>query len=358
MGMMDDMMATQGVNFVKPIAPSKATGKLAEVYQQIQKDFMIATPFTVHSSHADLVMGTFAMERESMFYGIVPREQKESIAAGVSTTNECPYCIDAHTMMMAAVDAGDAADSIYTGKGKIQDEVIRQRFEWAKSTYKPDAPIIRNPPFKREEVPEIFGAALTFHYINRMVNIFLDEALMPGINNLGFAKNLMRKMAAGTMMKSAMLRKTIPGESLQFLPEADLSDDLVWASDNELIAGVFAGMNAAINQAVEGVVSEDVLATVQNHFNTWHGEQMGISRAWLNDVVANLDEKGQIAARLMLLAGLASYQVSESDIQAFRQYYPTDAELIAVTAWGAFAAIRRIGSWLHIPESDKITEMA
>jgi AhpD family alkylhydroperoxidase len=356
MGMMDDMMATMGVNYVKAIAPSKATGKLAEIYKQIQADFMIATPFTLHSSQPTLLAGTFALERESMFYGIVPRARKEAIAAGVSTTNECPYCIDAHTMMMSAVDAGDAADAIHKGGNEIQDTAIEQLFAWAKSTDTPNAPIIQNPPFKRQEAPEIFGTALAFHYINRMVNIFLDEALMPGMNNLGPVSGFMRKMTAGIMMKPMINRKTTAGESLRFLPKADLPDEFSWASENQILADTFTGMNEAVNQAIQGIVSQDVLDRVQNSFDVWKGEQMGISRAWLNEVVANLTEKEQIAARLMLLAGLASYQISESDIQVFRMHYPSDADLIAVTAWGAYAAIRRISSWLPVPEIEDFAE--
>lgn len=356
MRVMDDIMATMGVNYVKVITPSKATGKLAEIYKQIQADFMIATPFTLHSSQPDLVIGTFALERESMFYGIVPRARKEAVAAGVSTTNECPYCIDAHTMMMTAVDADDAADAIHKGSDEIQDTAIEQLFAWSKATYKPDAPIIQNPPFSRQEAPEIFGAALTFHYINRMVNVFLDEAIMPGMNNLGPVSGFMRKMAAGVMMKPVINRKTKAGESLRFLPKADLPDEFSWAAENQILADTFTGMNEAINQAIQGIVSQDVLNIVQNRFNAWNGEQMGISRAWLNEVMTNLDEKAQIAVRLMLLAGLASYQISESDILAFRKHYPSDAELIVVTAWGAYAAIRRISSWLHVPKSEEMPE--
>ncbi len=50
-----------------------------------------------------------------------------------------------------------------------------------------------------------------------------------------------------------------------------------------------------------------------------------------------------------LLTALASYQIDEQVIEAFRAYYATDAQLVGAVAWASGAAARRISSWLEVP---------
>jgi hypothetical protein len=56
-------------------------------------------------------------------------------------------------------------------------------------------------------------------------------------------------------------------------------------------------------------------------------------------------------ARLALLSALASYQVDQQIISAFRQYQPGDRDLVNVTAWASWVAARRIASWLNAPDA-------
>lgn len=344
------MVATQGIQHLTVESPRKAEGKLKQIYAQINRDLTLAAPFTLHASQPDLVGAVWSAERETMFHGIVPRGYKEAVVASVAVINECPYCIDAHTVMMEASDEGDAAKIVREQSGTIKDEKLQKLVDWAKASRTPDAEIILNPPFSVDEAPEIIGGALAFHYINRMVNIFVDGLMMP---DMAFLNRLMRNMMSGTAIKFMMQRKTEPGASLHFLPEADLPQEFAWAENNEIIAKTFAGITATITNHAEEIASQETVSTVQAVYDSWHGDNMGMSRAWINQAIANLDEKQAIVAKMMLLAGLASYQVTESDIQAFRQYYPDDAQLIAVTAWGAWSAVRRISSWLHVSEVEK-----
>jgi AhpD family alkylhydroperoxidase len=337
-------MAISGIKYVKVISPGKATGKLKQIYDQINHDFAVAPPFTLHSALPDLVAAVWSAERETMFHGIVPRGRKEAIVAAVAIINQCPYCIDAHTLMMQATNEGDAAKILSGQSGNIADLELQQLVNWAKATRTPGASIITNPPFTAEEAPEIIGAALAFHYINRMANIFLDDHMMP---EMGFLSGAMRNIMANTMIKSLIQRKIRAGESLQFLPEANLPDEFGWAAQNDVLVRTFAGITATINTHAENLFSEKALATVEACIRQWNGDDIGMSRAWINGLVADLHEQDAAAARLMLLAGLASYQVTETEINHFRQYYPDDAHIIAATAWGAWSAVRRISAWLY-----------
>ncbi|MCA9929047.1 MAG: hypothetical protein KC419_11235, partial [Anaerolineales bacterium] len=201
------------------------------------------------------------------------------------------------------------------------------------------------PPFSAEEAPEIIGVAVTFHYINRMVHVFLDESPLP--INLGSAQGLMKRMAGG-MMKH-LRRPPQPGDSLQFRPEAELPDDMGWAAGNENVARAWAGVTAVMETAGRTSLSQTVRTLVQERLQTWQGEEMGMNRRWVDEAVAGLDEADKPAGRLALLTAFASYQVGEKDIKAFCAQQSGDDKLIAATAWAGFAAARRIGCRLGYP---------
>ena len=73
---------------------------------------------------------------------------------------------------------------------------------------------------------------------------------------------------------------------------------------------------------------------------------MGLSRAWVERAIADLSASDRPAARLAMLVALASFQIDTDVIQAFRAQHPSDADLIAATAWASFAAARRAGTLL------------
>jgi len=50
---------------------------------------------------------------------------------------------------------------------------------WALRNLDFEDPIIKVPPFKKEEAPEIIGTAVLFHYINRMVILFAGDKPLP-----------------------------------------------------------------------------------------------------------------------------------------------------------------------------------
>jgi hypothetical protein len=146
-----------------------------------------------------------------------------------------------------------------------------------------------------------------------------------------------------------MARRLQPGHSLKFVPQASVPDDLFWAAANPAVAGAFAGFAEVVEARGNAVLPEQVRILVKERVQAWNGEDMGISRRWVEDAVADVKEEHRAAARLALLTALASYQVDSSVIENFRSHYPHDAQLIAATAWASLAAARRVGVWVAAP---------
>ena len=140
----------------------------------------------------------------------------------------------------------------------------------------------------------------------------------------------------------------LAGASLDMLPEAALPPDLSWASGRPVIADALARACAAIESAGSRSVPEPVRDVVLAELADWHGEPRGPSRAWADSAISRLGSRHQGAGRLALLTALASYQVDQSAIDAFRRGQPDDASLIELTSWASLAAARRAASWIPV----------
>jgi AhpD family alkylhydroperoxidase len=337
----------QTIKYVTPVPYGAATGLTAEVYRQMQADFLPVPPLTLHSPLPRIMAGVWSILRETLDTGQVDRALKEAVAAAVSKTNTCPYCVDVHTSMLHAISKHDAADAILRGDyDRIHDPQLKAIVPWVLAKATRQANGAPPPTFAPGDAPEIIGTAVAFHYINRMVNVFLGETFLPVPAAL---KGLTGRLFGATAGKRFISRAVRPGDSLQFVPQAQLPDDLSWAASNPAVAGAFAGFAEVIEATGEAVLPEPVRVLVRDSVQAWRGEAMGMSRRWVEDAVVELKEEHRAAARLALLTALASYQVDASVVEGFQAHEPDDAQLIAATAWASFTAARRVGTWLQEP---------
>ncbi|MBW2256588.1 MAG: carboxymuconolactone decarboxylase family protein, partial [Deltaproteobacteria bacterium] len=313
------------VHYVDVVRLNEATGLVAKVYAQIRSDFLLGDPFALHSTAPEVLAASWAMVRETLVVGQVTRGFKEAVASAVSRTNACPYCVEVHDSMERA------------SRGEDHDTYV----PWAEATRRPRAEVLAFPPFSAEQAPEVIGVAVAFHYLNRMVNVFLEESPMPAPQA---AKGLL-EWVSSPMLRRAAAMSPAPGTSLELLEAADLPEDMVWASGRPEIASAFG---AAIEDAAAPVLSEAVRTHVRERLTGWWGEDRGLER-WVEKEVADLPPRDQPDARLVYLTALAPYRVDDPAIAAFRERHPEDGDLIAATAWGSLTAARRIGGWLKVP---------
>jgi AhpD family alkylhydroperoxidase len=317
---------------VRVVKRRHATGLVAQVYRQVERDFgMLAPPVALHSGAAGPLAASWMILRETLLArGVADRASKEAVATGVSLANSCPYCADVHGMTLAALpaEAGPA------------DRAAVEKWAHASST----AAEAGEAPFPAEQAPELIGVAMAFHYYNRMVNVFLRDSPFPA-HVPESAKPRARQVLGGVLRASAD-GGAQPGASLHFLPAAPVPDELCWARPNGIVAGAFARAYAATEAAGDRSVPDSVRALVHSRLSIWEGEAPGLSRSWLHEAVAGLPAADQSAGRLALAVALASYQVDEDLVGEFRRTAPGDEALIELAAWSSMAATRRIGTWL------------
>ncbi len=93
------------------ISEQEATGRVKEVYEQIQKAFgipFVPNLFKAMAHNPDLLEANWRRVGTIMGRGRLDRKTKEMIAVAVSATNNCEYCINAHTAALKRMGVTDA----------------------------------------------------------------------------------------------------------------------------------------------------------------------------------------------------------------------------------------------------------
>lgn len=338
-------IAPRGIRYLTPINDAHTSELVAQVYSQMGREFQLAPPFTVHSLIPELLAGVWTASRESLICGPADRVAREAIAIAVSRINACPYCVDVHGMMLNGAGQHELAHTLTNAQeSKLTDTGTADLVRWALATRSPAAPVLAAPPFSPVDAPQMIGTAVLFHYINRIVNVFLHESLIPS-RTPKFVKRLV-----GSAMTSRMVEVVAePGQSLHFLPNDHLPPDLNWAVPNPAVAGGFSRMAGVVERVGEAALSGPTRELLLARLQLWRGEDMGLSQGWVENAIAGLSPEERPRARLALLAAFASHQVDDGVIGACRAAGVGEATLLAVVAWASFCVARKVGTWLTLP---------
>ncbi|AVT32366.1 alkylhydroperoxidase [Plantactinospora sp. BC1] len=332
------------------VAPGSETGLVAEVYQQMEADFgMVAPPIGLHAPAPAALAASWLMLRESLLAGgVVDRSVKEAVAAAVSVANRCPYCMEVHGAAMAGLSSGADADAIVAGRfDAVADPRVRELAHWAWASGRPEAGG-RPVPFPAEQAPEVIGVVVTFHYLNRMVSLFLTESPLPPVPAPALG---MVRRGARFVMGTLARRRPTPGTSLELLPDAPLPPDLCWAAGRPPVAAAFARAAAAVEHGAHGAVTAEVRGLVLGMLARRVGVEPGFGApAWLTEAVATVPAGDRPAARLGLLTAFAPYRVTGELVDQVRGDLD-EAGLIHLTSWASLAAARAIGARLWPAES-------
>jgi AhpD family alkylhydroperoxidase len=349
-----EYVATAMIKHVRPVSRSAANGDTARIYEQMTREFGIhAEPIVLHSPAPELLAGAWSVCRETLVAGgSVDRATKEAVATAVSSINRCPFCVDAHAVMLAGTGNYETARLIDQGDyAAIGDPRLRRVVEWAAATRSPGSSILREPPFEGDQAPELIGTAVLFHYINRPVTVFLDDSPLPWNGRL--LKGGMLRIG-GRRFRELARSSPEAGATLDLLPLAELPEDLRWAEGSAPLAGAWARFAAAVERAGELSLPFEARARVLARLREWKGEPQPLGSEWLEQGLVALSEEHRAGGRLALLSALAPYRVDEGVISSYRETVAdddrsADERIVGAVAWGALAAARRVGSWLQAP---------
>jgi AhpD family alkylhydroperoxidase len=319
--------------YTEPQPPKAATGRVAEVYDQLAREFGIDEPvtFVVLSSAPELLAPAWALMRESLIAGPGSRTGKELAALGVSLANRCPFCVDAHTVLLHATGDHALAERLARGERPENEEHARV-LEWGKQTRVPGGLGPEPYPFPGEDAPGYLGTALAFHFINRIVSALVTENLLPGnVQRFRAVRSL-----AGRTLARTVRRPARPGAALALLDLPDPGESPAWAGGTAVGPAYAALLRAAM--AGGALLDADDQDLVEEVLLDWDGAHPSLTPDPFPD------RRERPGARLALLAALAPYRITDEDVAAWRRPEHTDHCLVHLVAYGAFLAVDRIES--------------
>lgn len=320
-------LAPSSVNVLPVGRPAKSTGLNQRVYQQMRRDFMVAGPFVLHSDVPELLAASWCLIRETLFVGEVDRGSKETVAWAVSKSNQCSFCVDAH---FAAVRATNNKNERLAA--------------WAEATAKAQNPLLSSAPFKSSP-GEYIGTVVAFHYLNRMVSVFLDEKMMPVPDIFdGVAGGMAKVMMGGMVQKIDHLNT---GESLPLLPKADasLAWKPHWAASSAHVADALAGWSSTVESVMRVHFNKYFINAIGNQIDKWTGGDAPDDEhlyAVIRDVFKGAD---LLCAEIALCVVYAPYKVSVEQLEAALEAKGSSQSILALVAWASQRAARRCGDW-------------
>lgn len=335
-----------GLKHVRPVGRGEARGLVSLIYRQIESEYQLVPPLMLHSPVPDLMAAVWGLTRESFLAGPASRVARESVAATISRVNACPFCVHAHAMSLHGAGKHDLAEALVTGEVSV-DPDIQLLLSWATATRHPGSPALQEPPFAPEETPHFIGTALLFHYINRMVHVFLGDSPLPAIPGAG---RTLRRVAGTMLMGGAAGRPLIAGLAEGLQRPASPSDRPVrgfpWAAGSPAVLLAWQNFDRVVQDLGDRHLPEPIRLMVGEALKSWRGEDMGLSRAWVEEPSQHLSEDHRPLGRFALLVALASHQVDDQLINAITARNVDGPTLVSVAAWASAIATLRIEEWI------------
>ncbi|RSM72465.1 DNA-binding protein [Amycolatopsis sp. WAC 01375] len=312
---------------ITPISPEDATGPVADVYRQVDTEFSSIGPAVRMLSPApELLAPCWALLRESLVAGAVPRWRKEIVTVSVSQRNDCAYDTAGHLVFLRLAGGEDAADALEHGK-EPADEDLAALARWARS----GGP----QPFPAREAPEYLGTALALHFINRMVLVLLNEKLLPGA-----MRDDVPAAFDGAPIARAIHRERTNGDSLSLLDDVPSTGLPAWAGTSA-VGPAYAALSRAAERG-GGLLSEPAQSVVRETIARHRRSALDGDRGRLTDSLAALDPADRAGATLAVLAGVAPGRITETDVKTWRAGGYTDHCFVHLLAFGAIIAVQLV----------------
>ncbi|MGI9351772.1 MAG: carboxymuconolactone decarboxylase family protein [Rhizobiaceae bacterium] len=337
-----DRMSVKTMRYVSAVPTRKAEGLTKKVYDMIKEDFFKNGSLTSRSKVPELMAAIWTGGREAMLVeDKVDRTTKDAISAVLSQVNDCPYCED---MLVSLVHAGgehEAAGDIFSQNDLSATEAgLRKVLEWVRAVAAPGQKEIPPNPFTADQLPEVFGTLLGMSDINRFSHVVMEDSPVNAPFGLQTAKAIALRYF-GSELEITRQLSLEHGRALPLLPPANLPVDMHWAKPNPRVADALSRWSAAVERESKGVISQAVRKTVESSLTIWNGEQMPISRSWVNADVQDLYGADRAIARLAIVLAKAPYQVDEKMAEAVLGEDQDEERFIRILAWASFTGARR-----------------
>ncbi len=309
---------------------------------------MVPPPISIHKIDNDLFAASWACLRETLLVGQVPRYFKEAVATGAAEANKCPYCIGAHSMMFDIFKPKTNPPSHPGKASNIMDTEALSN--WASSCYLPEnsRPV---QPFPKTFQAEIIGTAVFFHYLTRMVSIYLGDSIIP--KKLEWSVPIMMPLMRLLMGLNDKRRKK-PGTSR--LPNIPSNKGPEWA-DQDNVKAAFSQFQHITENKISTILDKPMIEFINTYLSSWERLADTPGAGWVNRYIDDCPEMSLLKkqqARYMLMTIGSPYMILD-DHKEFLMKKMGLSDLLAMTAWVALKAALRTGDIISSSEKKHAT---
>lgn len=315
------------INHLPPVRHEAASLLVRDIYRQVERDFgVLAPPVVLHAPAPEVLAAAWSLLRETMLApGSVERAAKEAVAAAVSRSNECTYCVVVHDHVRA--DLLRRAERPPSPSAAAEQDTVR----WLTRVGEPA------PPLAADQLAELVAVAVLMHYLNRMVAVFLDAVPLPAPAPRWLLDPVVKQL--GRVIGDADRRVTSSGSTAA--APAPPVPDLWWAGSRAPLHGALAAAATVIDDAGARTVPAPVRELLDRELGGWDARQRGPGLSWATDACSSLPVTHRAIGRLVLLFAFAPHAVDRADLVATGA---DDRELVEIGAWASLTTGRRIGT--------------
>jgi uncharacterized peroxidase-related enzyme len=173
---------------IQPVDPEKTTGKAKDLLDRVQSGFGMVPNVIGTMANAPVVLEAYLDMGGSLANGMLSPRLREQIALVVSETNQCEYCLSAHSAF--GIMTGLEKDVILSSrKGNSEDEKTAAALQFSRlvvekrgMTDEVGLKKLRDVGYTDEEIVEIIAnIALTMftNYFNHIVGTDIDFPKVP-----------------------------------------------------------------------------------------------------------------------------------------------------------------------------------
>ena len=166
------------MSWIETIAPEKATGRLARIYERVENQRgKVANVLQVHSLNPDALKQHLALYQTLLFqHSPLSRADRELLAVVISSANNCAYCIIHHREALAhqtseefarqvaenpdEADLNDAQRAMIDYAVKLTQDVTSMKEE--------DVDELREAGFTDRTILDINLITSYFNFVNRI----------------------------------------------------------------------------------------------------------------------------------------------------------------------------------------------
>lgn len=337
-----DTLSVQTMRYVTAVPTRKASGLVKRVYDQIRRDFFKNGSLTSRSRVPALMAAIWTAGREAMLVeDRVNRTTKDAMSAVLSQVNDCPYCEDMLVSLVHADGEHDAANDIFEQNALDKtDAKMRRELEWLRAILSPQCAELPEMPFTRDQLPEVLGTLIAMSDINRFSHVVMEDSPVSAPFGLRTVKAFALRLF-GIELEATRRLKLEPGAALDFLPEAELPDDMAWAAYNPRVADALARWAATVEREATAIIDPRVRAVVASSLDRWNGEVMPLSPAWVEEDAAGLEGDDRAIAKLAIMLAKACYRVDDKLSEDVLRIAGGEEQFVRILAWASFTGARR-----------------